>query len=435
MMNDAFGEIARTLNFCNSVIPARAGIRRKGRIVLENHGMKRVSKEFLRRHMGYRISRGVTLLLTMTAFFWGAAQGSFAEEVKGQSQVTKDIREWMNLNVPLKELKDREKFEMETLQNLFARYKGSALSKRAALRKTPLGKGNARKSGVSIGFRMILYGLACLLALYLLVQRRLSSPVAIGMLTGSVILFGVLFAADPQPMGSLVRLFQSMALGRFSFGETLGILLGFLGMAWIGTKLVCGWACPVGVLQELFFRIPKIDRSRIGKIPFWVSNMVRVTIFILFILILMGWIFGFQDQSLYRYFNPFKLFDWNFRVTGLLTILVIFALSVFIYRPYCMFACPFGLLSWAVQHFSLYKIRIDTKTCVDCQKCVRICPTGAAGAYLEAKDFKADCFACGRCLSVCPTGSLRFMGPGSLVPAPKRRNTQRIGSLLFYRTS
>lgn len=397
--------------------------------------MKRVSKELLRRHMGYRISRVVTLFLIMAAFFWGAAQGSFAEEVKGQSQVTKDIREWMNLNVPLKELKDRQKFEMETLRNLVAKYKGSALSKRAALRKTPLRKGNTRKSGVSIGFRMILYGLACLLALYLLVQRRLSSPVAIGMLTGSVILFGVLFSADPQPMGSLVRLFQSMVLGRFSFGETLGILLGFFGMAWIGTKLVCGWACPVGALQELLFRIPKIDRSRIGKIPFWFSNMVRVTIFILFILILMGWIFGFQDQSLYRYFNPFKLFDWNFRVTGLLTILVIFALSVFIYRPYCMFACPFGLLSWAVQNFSLYKIRIDTKTCVDCQKCARICPTGAAGAYLEAKDFKADCFACGRCLNVCPTGSLRFMGPRSLVPASKRGNTERIGSLLSYRTS
>jgi hypothetical protein len=35
-----------------------------------------------------------------------------------------------------------------------------------------------------------------------------------------------------------------------------------------------------------------------------------------------------------------------------------------------MWICPFGLWSWVVQNASLFKVRINRHTCIECGKCV-----------------------------------------------------------------
>jgi polyferredoxin len=207
---------------------------------------------------------------------------------------------------------------------------------------------------------------------------------------------------------AITQVFQSIALGMYSLQTTLLVFLAFALMTFIGVKLVCGWGCPVGTLQELLYRLPLLGSLKKKRIPFWISNSIRVLFFAFFLIFLLGLFFGWKDQSLYRYFNPFKLFEWNFRVTAPIFVILIFGLSLIHYRPYCMFVCPFGLFSWLIQDVSIFKIRVNQDTCLDCGKCGRACPTGAAGGILEGKTFKADCFSCARCLNACPNDSLEY---------------------------
>jgi polyferredoxin len=267
--------------------------------------------------------------------------------------------------------------------------------------------GDYEKRG-EVSLPLILYGILCFAVLPLLRAKTLSNRLAIWILVPSLLIFGVLFRANPEPMRAIVQVFQSLALGRYSLPATLLVFLAFALMTFIGVKLVCGWGCPVGTLQELLYRLPVFNKIKKKRVPFWFSNSVRVAIFAFFLILVFGFIAGLQDQSPYRYFNPFRLFEWNFKVTAPIFVILIFGLSVFNYRSYCMFVCPFGLFSWLIQKLSVFRVKVNRDSCLDCGKCGRACPTGAAEGILQGKTFKADCFSCARCLNACPNDSLRY---------------------------
>jgi polyferredoxin len=374
------------------------------------------------------------LLLALVVLFFqapaalSAVEGEKkAEDIKGSISLETISQDWgipaaylieglklpkdVPLNLALKELKDRHGFTMEDVRNLVADYRargkpGQAASGSPANKKGAGDEGEKKKEGISLP--LALYGILCLVALFLLRGRKLTNRLAIWILVPSLLIFGVFSRANPEPMRAIVQVFQSIALGRYSLQSTLLVFLAFALMTFIGVKLVCGWGCPVGTLQELLYRLPIFAQLKKKRIPFWISNSVRVALFAFFLILVFGLISGIQDQSLYRYFNPFRLFEWNFRVTAPIFVILIFGLSLIHYRPYCMFVCPFGLFSWLIQDLSIFKIRVNKDTCLDCGKCGRACPTRAAEGILEGKTFKADCFSCARCLNACPNDSLDY---------------------------
>jgi|GEM_PF-2894497 len=64
---------------------------------------------------------------------------------------------------------------------------------------------------------------------------------------------------------------------------------------------------------------------------------------------------------------------------------------------------PFG---WVVPNLRLklgYRLRIDLKTCIRCNECVRRCPVRAITA--EPK-ITASCIGCGLCPKLCPVGAI-----------------------------
>jgi ferredoxin len=77
-----------------------------------------------------------------------------------------------------------------------------------------------------------------------------------------------------------------------------------------------------------------------------------------------------------------------------------------------LWICPFGLFSWLIQDASLFRIRVNHTTCIDCGKCVRAYPTDAAKGIYEGKTVKVDCFSCARFLTACPNGALQYRSWG-----------------------
>ena len=242
-------------------------------------------------------------------------------------------------------------------------------------------------------------------------QRRVWYPRVPYLLTlvVAVAVCGLALGKSPNPMEAGVKLFKSLVGLYPSVSEKAVAFLLFLALAIVGNKLICGWACPFGALQELVYSIPVSRSLKRWKLPFWLSNTVRATLFIVMLLLLFGIVGGRKGFMVYHALNPFNLFDFDFdEWLVLFTIVTSLALSLFIYRPFCYLICPFGLLSWLVEPLSLFRVRIDPAGCTTCGACIRACPSDAAKGKVKGKLLSADCTSCARCLNVCADDCIRY---------------------------
>ena len=255
--------------------------------------------------------------------------------------------------------------------------------------------------------RPILWLAIVVVATILLRRRKVTPEVRLSFIVGGVLVFGFLFAQtasvglQPNPVAALrmvlTRVFVQGPGGAagnvFMTMMPAVVLLILLGAGWVSNKAICGWVCPFGLLQDLLHRVP---------LPKWrpsfrLTNSVRVGAFVALVvgLVVAGldWI-GKVD--------PFGLFSLNLTPLVVAFVVVLLIAALFVYRPWCRFLCPFGLVSWLLEQVSLLRPRIDREACKECKVCVRACPTAAMADIYEGKKLHADCFACGACIAACP---------------------------------
>lgn len=203
----------------------------------------------------------------------------------------------------------------------------------------------------------------------------------------------------------------------FSF-YVVGALLVFGAL--LG-RLVCGFLCPFGLVQDLLHRIPgkKIRRIPCDK----ALRLLKYGILVVFVVWLplsavnivgqgspwfckwicpSGTLMGgipqmLQNPGLRDAIGP--LFGWKMCV-----LLGILALSVFWRRPFCKYLCPLGAIYAMTNKISLYQIQFDGHKCTDCGACARAC-----GMQVDVRRSPAhpECIRCSDCKRACPTGAIQ----------------------------
>ena len=225
----------------------------------------------------------------------------------------------------------------------------------------------------------------------------------------AVLLCGFILGKSPNPMEGTVKVLKSMAgLYPDPLAKVLAFIF-FIALAIIGNKIICGWACPFGALQELIYSIPVLKKIKQRKLPFVLTNTIRAALFAAMLLLLFTVAGGRRGFVIFHYLNPFNLFSMDFdHWLILVTVITSLVLAFFTYRPFCQLICPFGLISWITEKISLYRVIIDEEKCTKCGACTKACPSHAARGKVENKTFAADCFSCARCLNVCPLDAIHY---------------------------
>ena len=242
-------------------------------------------------------------------------------------------------------------------------------------------------------------------------QRRMWYPRTpyLLVLVIAVAICGFALGKSPNPMEGCVKFFKAFVGLYPSVTEKVIAFAFFLGLAIVGNKLICGWACPFGAMQELVYSLPILRKLKRWKLPFWLSNTIRGALFVVMLLFLFGIVGGRKGFVLYHALNPFNLFNFDFDEWLIpATIVASLVLSLFVYRPFCFLICPFGFLSWLVERLSLARVRIDLSGCTNCGACIKACPSDAAKGMVAGRLFAADCTSCARCLNVCPHDLIRY---------------------------
>ncbi|MGC9400269.1 MAG: 4Fe-4S binding protein [Anaerolineae bacterium] len=240
-------------------------------------------------------------------------------------------------------------------------------------------------------------------ATVLLARRKMTARLRLYFIVGGVLLFGVGFGLllypglNPNPPSSLRTLLTSLLVRGNVVPAVAGMLVVLLLVSWISNKSICGYGCQLGLLQDLLHRVPLSK----WQPPFWLSNSVRIVAFV-------GLLGGLALAGLdwIGVVDPFRLFQFDLTLPIAATVGLIVAASLFVYRPWCRFLCPFGLVSWGVEQVSVYRPRIDRDACKGCQLCVKACPSGAMADFYADNQLHADCFACGACIDACPVNDV-----------------------------
>ena len=214
------------------------------------------------------------------------------------------------------------------------------------------------------------------------------------------------------PIGSLQAVIASpkhhMSFYVLGFLIAVGALCG---------RLVCGFLCPFGLVQDLLYRIPTGGR-KLRKIPGEIAvGKLRYAVLLGFVILLPMFavnIIGQGDPWFCKYICPagtlmggiplvligegFReaagaLFDWKL---GVLIAVVLF--SVFCYRPFCRLLCPLGAIYGLMNPVSLFRYRWIEARCNRCGACRKACKLG-----LDPVKNPNDprCIRCGECVRAC----------------------------------
>ena len=192
-----------------------------------------------------------------------------------------------------------------------------------------------------------------------------------------------------------------------------GVILG---------RLICGFLCPFGLIQDLLHKIPlpKLHVPKcIDKPLRYVKYLVLLFAVILMPIFLVNK-FGIAPPYFCKWICPAGilegalplitknesiraglgfLFNWKL---GILMLVVI--TSVFIYRPFCKYLCPLGGFYGLFNRFAFYRMYVDKSLCVQCRQCERICPMQVD----VLKNINStECIRCGKCKNTCPTQAIK----------------------------
>ena len=231
-------------------------------------------------------------------------------------------------------------------------------------------------------------------------------------------------------------------------------------------RLFCGWACPQTIFMEFVFR--KIEwaiegssneQRKLRTLP-WTARKIRIklakhSIFMAVSLLIshtfLAYIFGYKEVIVMMT-EPIS------NHSGLFGGLVIFTLLFYAVYAYvrdiiCTTICPYGRLQSVLFDKDTMQIAYDYKRgeergflrknetrkdgdCIDCSKCVQVCPTG-----IDIRNgLQMECVGCTACVDACDEvmhkvgfekGLIRYASENEIEGKGKFHFNRRVKSYTF----
>jgi polyferredoxin len=271
----------------------------------------------------------------------------------------------------------------------------------------------------------ILLIMASLLSVRHQPKCRLTALSVIGLLY-----FGLFRGGCICPVGATTNFCIGLAAPEL-IGKTVAMLFLLpLVTAFFFGRVFCTSACPLGAIQHLFSRkdgyqvSARLDRILrllpVALLAATVWGALRGGIFLACKLDVYKLVFftgytwigqlgdglqGTLTES--RLLFVGDLFAW-------LALGFTLLLGIFVHRPFCRYACPYGVLLGFFSTAGLRKRSIDPESCFSCIQCTKTCPTQAISADFAKRTVKVSsfrCVQCGRCDETCTSDSLKTPSP------------------------
>ncbi len=182
-------------------------------------------------------------------------------------------------------------------------------------------------------------------------------------------------------------------------------------------KLLCGWACPFGFLQDLLHKIPSVKIS----LPNW-TNYGKYALLLLLVIVT-PYLWG--ESTMYSFCRicpagtlqaslpsaiaaGFSTFQTATFVRWIV-LLAILALAVVSSRSFCKVLCPLAAILAPLNYVSFWVIKAPRESCLNCKKCDAVCsmdikPSVRINSKVPANRHP-ECIVCHECQHACVQGN------------------------------
>ncbi len=213
------------------------------------------------------------------------------------------------------------------------------------------------------------------------------------------------------PFGGVVSLYNLVTAGTFvkkiHESSVVLMIIVFTTTLFLG-PLFCGWICPMGTFQEWIGKVgKKVLKKKYNRfIPYSIDKYLRflrygILTWVIYMTAVSGQLI-FQDFD--PYYTLFQFWTGEVAITGFITLGIVIILSLFVERPFCKYACPYGAVLGVFNLFRLIPLRRNTSTCINCKACDRACPMNIS-VSTSGKVRDHQCISCYECTSddgACP---------------------------------
>ncbi len=226
------------------------------------------------------------------------------------------------------------------------------------------------------------------------------------------------------PFGGVVSIYRFVTAGNYvqKIHQSSFVLmtLVFISAVVFG-PVFCGWVCPFGSFQEWIGSIGrKIFKRRYNR--FIPPNFDKLLGFMRYVvLIWVVYVTAVSAKLIFAEYDPYNaLFTFwtsEAQVAGIVILVLVIAASMFVERPWCKYACPYGALLGLTNLIRPVSIKRNADTCISCGKCDRACPMNInVSGTGNVRDIR--CISCLECTSesACPVKDTVNMALG----APRR---------------
>jgi Polyferredoxin len=236
------------------------------------------------------------------------------------------------------------------------------------------------------------------------------------------------------PIGSLQQLLLGVRLAlQNGHAYVGGYVVGCMGL--LGTvfgRMICGWACPFGLVQDMLYRIPSPKAAIPEKLALGKYLVLLLLVVLLPLTVIND--FGLGLPWFCTFLCPAGTLEAGIPMLLLMPelrpaagILYLYKLGVLVlvllwsvasFRPFCRTLCPLGAFYGLFNRISLIRLKFNADNCTKCGACHRICPMGIR---VDQSPNSGECIRCLRCcteacqsdaLSVEIAGHVRQMHPG-----------------------
>lgn len=204
------------------------------------------------------------------------------------------------------------------------------------------------------------------------------------------------------------------------FFSLMFLMFAIAAISMLYGRIYCGYLCPQMIFSEAFTDIEEWIRKRINKkfirwkkktrdiiskgifyTVMWICSIFLAFVFVAYFI---------EPRDLLERLFSLDLVSTG-GIVGAATTVVVFLDFAFVRQTFCKNVCPYGYLQGILsdQKTLLVEYRDGMNECIECKKCVRICPMD-----IDIRDgaHQIECIHCAECVDACDDVLVRLNKPG-----------------------